>query len=58
MSTEPKPIEDIPLTTEERQKRLLEMPDEDIDYSDIPPLDEEFLKNAKLVKRSPRTEQD
>lgn len=42
---------------EERQKQFLEMPDEDIDYSDIPPLDDEFFKNAKLVKRSPRTEQ-
>jgi len=42
---------------EERQKKFLEMPDEDIDYSDIPPLDDEFFKNAKLVKRSPRTEQ-
>jgi uncharacterized protein (DUF4415 family) len=34
-----------PLTTEE----LLTLSDEDIDYSDIPPLDEEFWKNAKLV---------
>jgi uncharacterized protein (DUF4415 family) len=42
---------------DERQKKFLEMPDEDIDYSDIPPLDEEFFKNAKLVKREPRTEQ-
>jgi uncharacterized protein (DUF4415 family) len=34
-----------PLTTEE----LLTLSDEDIDYSDIPPLDEEFWKNAVLV---------
>jgi hypothetical protein len=54
MSTEPKRIEDIPPMTEERQRKLLEMPDEDIDYSDIPPLDEEFFKNAKLVKRESR----
>lgn len=33
------------------------MTDEDIDYSDIPPWDEEFFKNAKLVNRKPRTEQ-
>ena len=42
---------------EERQKKFLAMSDEDIDYSDIPPLDDEFFKNAKLVKRSPKTEQ-
>ena len=33
------------------------MSDEGIDYSDIPPLDDEFFKNAKLVKRSPKIEQ-
>jgi uncharacterized protein (DUF4415 family) len=42
---------------EERHKKLVEMPDEDIDYSDIPPLDEDFFKNLKLVERKPRTEQ-
>jgi uncharacterized protein (DUF4415 family) len=46
---------DMPL--DERQKQFLEMPDEEIDYSDIPPLDDEFFKTAKLVKRRPRTEQ-
>lgn len=45
------------MSLEEREKQLLEMSDEDIDYSDIPPLDEAFFKNAKLVKRKPRTEQ-
>ncbi len=45
---------DMPL--EEREKKLLEMSDEDIDFSDIPELDEEFFKNAKLVERKPRTE--
>jgi uncharacterized protein (DUF4415 family) len=34
-----------PLTTEE----LLALGDDEIDYSDIPPLGEEFWKNAKLV---------
>ncbi len=45
---------DMPL--EKREKKLLEMSDEDIDFSDIPELDEEFFKNAKLVERKPRTE--
>ena len=33
-------------------KRLDAMTDEDIDYSDIPPLTEEFWKNVKLLKPS------
>ena len=45
------------ISLEERQKKFLTMSDEDIDYSDILPLDDEFFKNAKLVKRSPKTEQ-
>lgn len=43
------------MSLEEREKKLLEMSDDDIDFSDIPELDEEFFKNAKLVER-PRTE--
>ena len=35
----------------------MQMPDENIDYSDIPPLDDKFFKNAKLVKPNPQTEQ-
>jgi uncharacterized protein (DUF4415 family) len=37
-----------PLTEEQRAelKALAEMPDSAIDYSDIPPLDEAFWKNA------------
>ena len=46
---------DMPL--KERQEKFMQMSDENIDYSDIPPLDDEFFKNAKLVKRSPKTEQ-
>jgi uncharacterized protein (DUF4415 family) len=38
------------MSDEERLQSLAEMPDEDIDYSDIPELDEEFLANAKFVK--------
>ena len=37
---------DKPLTAEELAAR----PDEDIDVSDIPPLDEEFWANAKIVE--------
>ncbi|AVQ70374.1 hypothetical protein MTo_02455 [Microcystis aeruginosa NIES-1211] len=46
---------DMPL--KERQEKFMQMSDEDIDYSDIPPLDDEFFKNAKLVKPNPQTEQ-
>ncbi len=44
------------MSLEEREKKLMEMSDENIDFSDIPELDEVFLKNAKLVKRQPKTE--
>lgn len=57
MTTVRKHIDEIPPMSEERAKELEAMSDEDIDYSDIPSLDEEFFKNAKLVKRKPRTEQ-
>ena len=46
----------LDMSLEEREKRLAEMSDEDIDFSDIPELDEAFFKNAKLVKRQPNTE--
>ena len=49
--------DEIPPMSESRAKELEAMSDEDIDYSDIPPLDEDFFKNAKLVKRKPKTEQ-
>lgn len=35
-------------------KRLDAMRDEDIDYSDIPPLTEEFFRNARLVMPRPK----
>ncbi len=38
-----------PYTRELTIEELLALPDEEIDYSDIPKLDEEFWKNAKLV---------
>ena len=40
---------ELPPLTEERKaelKALAERPDSEIDYSDIPPLDESFWKNA------------
>ena len=36
-------------STEDRHKKLLAMPDENIDYSDIPELDDDFWANAKVV---------
>ena len=41
-------IDDMPL--KEQQEKFMQMPDENIDYSDIPPLGDEFFKNAKLVR--------
>lgn len=57
MNTVRKHIDEIPPMSEERAEELKSMSDEDIDYSDIPPLDEEFFKKAKLVQRKPKTEQ-
>ena len=37
--------------SEERGKEIEAMSDEDIDFLDIPELDETFFQNAKLVKR-------
>jgi uncharacterized protein (DUF4415 family) len=56
MSTVRKKIDEIHPMSEERAKELQTMPDEEIDCSDIPELDEEFFQNAKLVERKPRTE--
>ena len=47
----------LDMSPEERHRKLVNMSDEDIDYSDIPEIDEEFFKNAKLVQRKPSTEQ-
>ena len=38
------------ISKEERHKALLDIPDEDIDFSDIPELDEEFFKSARRVE--------
>ena len=37
------------ISTEERHKKLLAMRDEDIDYSDIPPTEDDFWDKAELV---------
>jgi uncharacterized protein (DUF4415 family) len=47
---------DLNMSLEEREKKLAEMSDEDINFSDLAELDEAFFKNAKLVKRKPTTE--
>ncbi len=57
MNTVRKQIDEIPLMSKERAEELKSMSEEDIDYSDIPPLDEDFFKKAKLVQRQPKTEQ-
>jgi hypothetical protein len=38
--------------TEERMKEIEAIPDEDIDFSDIPELDDEWFKKAQLVDYS------
>ena len=38
------------MTKAQRHQGLLEMSEEEIDYSDIAPLDDEFLLNAKQVE--------
>ncbi|WP_017295976.1 hypothetical protein [Geminocystis herdmanii] len=40
---------EIPPMTEQRMKEIIAIPDEDIDYSDIPELDDDFFKNAQSV---------
>jgi len=40
------------MSKEERQKALFEMSDDDIDFSDIPEIDEEFFKNPKRVENT------
>lgn len=42
-------LNNLPPLTEERKaelRALAELPDSEIDYSDIPPLDEKFWQNA------------
>lgn len=44
----PDPNQKIQLT-EEQEAKLASLSDEDIDYSDIPELDDNFWNNAKLI---------
>ena len=57
MTTIRKRRDEIPPMSKKRAEEIEAMSDDDIDYSDIPPLGEDFFKNAKLVERKPRTEQ-
>ena len=52
MTTVRKHLDEIPSMSAERAKELEAIPDEDIDYSDIPPLNEAFFKKAKRVERT------
>ncbi len=45
---------EIPPMTEERMKEIEAMSDEDIDFSDIPELTDEWFKKAQLVDYSKR----
>ncbi len=45
-------IKDIPPKTPERIKEIQAIRDEDIDYSDIPELDEKWFKDAQLIDYS------
>ena len=56
MTTVRKHRDEIPPMSEERAKEIEALSDDDIEFSDIPELDEDFFKNAKLVERKPRTE--
>lgn len=46
-----KRIEEIEPMGQERAKAIRQLPDEEIDLSDIPELDETFFKQAKQVRR-------
>ena len=46
-----KRIEEIEAMSQERAEAIRQLPDEEIDLSDIPELDETFFKQAKQVRR-------
>jgi len=46
-----KRIEEIEPMSQERAEAIRQLPDEEIDLSDIPELDETFFKQAKQVRR-------
>ena len=51
MTTVHKHADEVSPMSEERTKEIEIMSDEDIDYSDIPPLDEAFFQQAKRITR-------
>ena len=51
MTTVHKHLDDIPLMGKKRAEDIKLKSDEEIDYSEIPPLDEDFFREAKCVKR-------
>jgi uncharacterized protein (DUF4415 family) len=40
----------VDMSKEERQKILFEMSDEDIDFTDIPEMNQDFLKTVKKIE--------
>jgi DNA primase large subunit len=44
-------LEEIKPMSQERAEAIRQLPDEEIDLSDIPELDETFFKQAKQVRR-------
>ncbi|MEM8720913.1 MAG: BrnA antitoxin family protein [Cyanobacteria bacterium P01_G01_bin.39] len=56
MSTVRKHDHEIPPMSKERAREIQALSDDEVDFSDIPELDEGFFKNAKLIKRQPKTE--
>ena len=56
MNTVHKNGNEIPPMSEQRAKEIQAMSDADIDFSDIPELDEAFFKKAELVETISTTE--
>lgn len=46
------------MSKKERQKILLEMSDEDIDFTDIPEIDQDFLKTVKRIEHPQKSKTD
>lgn len=44
------------MSLEERERKLVEMSEEELNFSDLPELDETFFQNAKIIKKKPATE--
>ena len=57
MNTVHKNGNEIPPMSEQRAKEIQAMSDADIDFSDIPELDEAFFQKAKLVDTTSATEE-